>query len=229
MTTNAMKKQRSVYSLLMFLMAPPRSLRSRGLNLSNCFQCRVCARRVAALWCASHCFQVSEKAFLFEQTGAGLLCGGFADVALVFCQHNHILVLQVWNETHLQQREASLSWEVILLSHSSQRTEQAVQQSEENTNTFLKLVSPPSTSCVNWVSHFFVSQWPTTPSDMYKTPFIFLWIKFRFTLTFSADDPGIIWSIITILEAVPRSSVFPTLWLVNLMTEFFINVVYCWE
>lgn len=77
MTTNAMKKQRSVYSLLMFLMAPPRSLRSRGLNLSNCFQCRVCARRVAALWCASQCFQVSEKAFLFEQTGAGLLCGGF--------------------------------------------------------------------------------------------------------------------------------------------------------
>lgn len=187
MTTNAMKKQRSVYSLLMFLMAPPRSLRSRGLNLSNCFQCRVCvcvcARRVAALWCASHCFQVSEKAFLFEQTGAGLLCGGFC-----WCGVSALPAQPHPGPAGSKRDSPAAGWSqlivgVILLSHSSQRTERAVQQSEENTNTFLKLVSPPSTSCANWVSHFFVSQWPTTPTYMYKTPFIFLCIKFHFTLT----------------------------------------------
>lgn len=184
MTTNAMKKQRSVYSLLMFLMAPPRSLRSRGLNLSNCFQCRVC---VCAVWQRSGvrhtAFKWVKRRSSLSKRGQACCVEAFADVALVLCQHNHILVRQARNKTHLQRREASLSWEVILLSHSSQRTERAVQQSEENTNTFLKLVSPPSTSCVSWVSHFFVSQWPTTPTDMYKTPFIFLCIKFHFTLT----------------------------------------------
>lgn len=165
---NTTKKQRSVYSFLMFVMARPRSLRSTGLNLSNCFQYRVCVRYLAPLWCASLCFQVSERAFLFEQMGEGSLCGGFC-----WCGITVVPAEPHPGRAGFKGDSPAAAWSRLIVEANftlSQHTETepVVQESEENTNTFLKLFSSPSTSCVNWVSHFFVRQRPTTPTDMFK-------------------------------------------------------------